>query len=221
MSVQLSQNLDNLDAFWSALAHEPQGEFNIHKSWPNKVWNKGFRSETSLFVADKVFVTVEELTAIKHAATQIEIRNHLIAMSVQLADVEGENIEQVKMIDSEWQLEPWAEACSKAFGYDIDVNALFPLLSDDNAKVFAFWVDGNIAGTAIAYQTNSVMGIHQVGVLPEFQGKGIGKLLMQHMVAHAHDKGCKLMTLQASEAGLPIYVKMGFKKLGNVYHLGA
>ena len=112
-------------------------------------------------------------------------------------------------------------ACSTAFGYEIDSTALIPLLNDENAEVYAYWVEGRIAGTAIAYQTNSIMGVHQVGVLPDYQGKGIGKLLMSHLVARAKEKNCELMTLQASEEGLPIYVKMGFKKLGNVYHIGA
>lgn len=221
MSHLLDQNLDNLDAFWSAIGYQKEGQLNVHKSWPNKTWSKSFRSEPSLFVKDKVFVTVDELYAESLTTLEVEIKTHLIAMSVLLASVDAELIEQIKVIESEQELEAWANACSKAFGYETDATALLPLLSDDNAEIFAYRVGGNIAGTAIAYQTNAVMGVHQVGVLPEYQGKGIGKLLMSHLVAYAKDKGCELMTLQASEAGLPIYVKMGFKKLGNVYHIGA
>lgn len=221
MSHLLNINLDNLDAFWSSFEYQKEGQFKVHKSWPNKIWSKGFGNEASLFVKDKVFVTTDELKAESLATAEVEIRTHLIAMSVPLASVGGEHIEHIEAIESEQTLKHWAKACSTAFGYEIDAAALFPLLSDDNAEVFAYWIDGNIAGTAIAYQTNSIMGVHQVGVLPEYQGKGIGKLLMSHLVAYAKKKNCELMTLQASEAGLPIYVKMGFKKLGNVYHLGA
>lgn len=221
MSFQLNQNLDNLDAFWSALDHQAKGEFKVHTSWPNKVWLQGFISKTSLLLDNKVFVTVAEQKAIELVAQNIEIKTHLVAMSVSLTKVEGDRVADIEAIQSKPMLEPWAEACSKAFGYKIDTDALLPLLEDDNAEVFAYWVDGNIAGTAIAYQTNTTMGVHQVGVSPDYQGKGIGKLLMQHLVSHAEEKGCELMTLQASEAGLPIYVKMGFQKLGNVYHLGA
>lgn len=221
MSTLLMKNLDNLDAFWSALEYQQKGELKTHKSWPNKVWEKRFRSEVSLIIKNKVFVTVDELKAAHLTKQNMGVKNHLIAMSLPLADIKGENIKGIDAVQSKSSLGAWAKACSTAFGYQIDVAALSPLLTDDNAKIFAYSVDGNIAGTAIAYQTGSTMGVHQVGVLPQYRGKGIGQLLMQHLVACARDRGCELMTLQASEAGLPIYVKMGFKKLGNVYHLGA
>ena len=111
--------------------------------------------------------------------------------------------------------------CSQAFGYQIDVNSLASLLADEHAFIFSYKLDGKTSGTAIAYQTGSTLGIHQVGVPKKFRGKGIAKALMAHLVWFAKQQNCALMSLQASKGGLPIYLSIGFTQDFTLTHLAA
>jgi len=56
-----------------------------------------------------------------------------------------------------------------------------------------------------------VAGIYAVSTLPEARNKGIGSALTIVPLRHAVERGYRIATLQASEMGLPIYEKIGFK----------
>lgn len=216
MSDMLETNLINLNAFWQALSAETNGkEVYFHSGWPHKVWRTNFTSILRDKWNDKVHVTLEKPIS----QEQVNIKTQLTAMYLELEKAIGQEWEQVSLVRSFEELQEWCNACGDAFGYEIDRQALVPLLNDKNATIVAVQVNGKIAGTAILYQSNNNMGIHQVGVLPNFQGCGIGKALMFHLMAIARKKACKTMTLQASQAGIFMYLTMGFMKLSELYHL--
>jgi len=59
--------------------------------------------------------------------------------------------------------------------------------------------------------------IEDVGVLPEMQGKGIGKAMMVFALAKAKEKGCYKMSLSSNlrrEQAHQFYESLGFKKHG-------
>ena len=150
---------------------------------------------------------------------EVYIKTQLTAMHLALENATGQMEENISSIDSFSKLDVWANACGLAFGYDINITSLIPLLDDENATILAFQVNGQIAGTAVIYQTNNNMGVHQVGVLPSFQKRGIGKTIMLHIMAVSKKKACKTMTLQASQSGLPMYLNLGFIPLADIFHL--
>ena len=53
-----------------------------------------------------------------------------------------------------------------------------------------------------------------VATPPEHQGRGYASALLNHALAGARERGCATATLQASEAGAPVYVRLGFRSLG-------
>jgi hypothetical protein len=65
-----------------------------------------------------------------------------------------------------------------------------------------------------SYAHVGLMGIHQ-----DFQRQGIGIALMEHVLAWAHEKKVPLIKLDASQAGQPLYEKLGFVPLHEVYVL--
>ncbi|MAD88236.1 MAG: hypothetical protein CMK64_00910 [Pseudoalteromonas sp.] len=223
MTSELAKNLQNLDAFWSAMAHstelKSEQELKIHTSWPNKAWQADFGLDYSekahLLPEGKSRVTI--LKPAEHSSEQVKMS--LQAMVLPLHEAHFNGSSQVEVLTRPDDLPSWAQACSNAFGYSIAPEALLPLLSNPNATLFSYKVDGTIAGTAIAFQNDDVMGVHQVGVAPNFRGQGIAKTLMYHLVDFAKRQNTRLMTLQASKAGLPLYQQMGFKLLAEVYHL--
>ena len=223
MLNSMKNNLSNLHAFWSVFEKQREGRFFLHKGWPNKVWRADFSKELTDNFGDGIYVTNQLPSSNQLEQSDSYIVNHLIAMQLKIntntkVGVADENIKSVR---NETELALWAQACADAFGYEIECSALVPLLKDDNASIFSYLMDGEVAGTAITYQTGSVIGIHQVGVMPHLQGLGIGRKLMSHVLAYANKKDCTELQLQASTAGLPLYVDMGFKKLGDFYHIAS
>ncbi len=59
--------------------------------------------------------------------------------------------------------------------------------------------------------------VEDVGVLPEMQGKGIGKAMMEFALKYAKEKGCYKMSLSSNlrrEKAHQFYESLGFKKHG-------
>ena len=50
-------------------------------------------------------------------------------------------------------------------------------------------------------------------VCPHFQGKGLGRKLVQWGIDHSEEEGC-VATLEASKVGRPLYDKLGFVEIG-------
>ena len=62
-----------------------------------------------------------------------------------------------------------------------------------------------------AYPYQSVFGI---GVLPDYQGKGYGRILLQAYLDHAKEQGRQGVTLTCLEKKLGFYEKLGFRNYG-------
>ena len=69
---------------------------------------------------------------------------------------------------------------------------------------------------AIDYGTFAYIGL--MVVWPEFQGRGIGRLLMEHLLGWLDQRGTPSL-LDATEMGYPLYKKLGFVEtdLSSVY----
>ncbi len=59
--------------------------------------------------------------------------------------------------------------------------------------------------------------LHHFGILPEYQGKGLSKLLLDESLSYAKEKGMqiKLEVHKNNEIALNIYKKAGFQFLGD------
>lgn len=63
-------------------------------------------------------------------------------------------------------------------------------------------------GGAIDYDTFAYIGL--VGVLQDVQGRGVGRAIMDRLLALIDARGGGTSLLDASDAGVPLYRKMGF-----------
>jgi GNAT superfamily N-acetyltransferase len=85
-------------------------------------------------------------------------------------------------------------------------------LNDRIVGTFALLIMENMAhlGTPSAV-------VEDVGVLPEMQGKGIGKAMMEFALQYAKEKGCYKMSFSSNlrrEKAHQFYESLGFKKHG-------
>lgn len=114
------------------------------------------------------------------------------------------------------QVESWTDICSRAFGYRIDPAVIHRIAQNPNARLLLVRADGELVATALLYKTGPVIGVHQLGVLPEQRGKGIAGALMRDILAACREWRGRLITLQASTAGEGLYRKLGFEPQFNI-----
>ena len=99
-----------------------------------------------------------------------------------------------------------------------------------NYKVFVAETDGQIVGTFallimdnLAHKGTRSGLVEAVGVLPSFQGKGIGKEMMQFAMNRCKEHGCYKMTLSSNEVRTDahkFYESLGFTRHGFSYRVG-
>jgi GNAT superfamily N-acetyltransferase len=73
---------------------------------------------------------------------------------------------------------------------------------------------GEIVGTGVGTRNGSVGWIGTVYVAPERRGAGLGRALTERVCEHLDAAGCRTLVLVATEAGLPLYERMGFGIVG-------
>ncbi|MBA4385452.1 MAG: hypothetical protein C0410_12010 [Anaerolinea sp.] len=78
---------------------------------------------------------------------------------------------------------------------------------------FAACMDGGLIGTVGAVNYGSVAHVGFMTVHPDLQGQGIGRTLMEHILAWLKSQNVPLVTLDASKKGFPLYQKLGFSDI--------
>ena len=111
------------------------------------------------------------------------------------------------------QVDTWVEVASGAFGSAIDTRIFNVLTRQPSAHLVVALAGQRAVATALLFRTGKVVGLHQFGVLPEAQGKGYARQLLQALLQPAYLGDSEAVTLQASVAGFPLYQKQGFESL--------
>lgn len=230
MKQAIERNINNLNQFWQALTASEKGGVFTHTSWPNKQWRSDFglperqSFEHSLFEAlptGKSYSTLATIEA--RDLVGLTIKNQLTPMNLILEDTKPngelfeESVEKIIKLRPTDSAKHWTLACGKAFRYSLDEAVIQQLLQNPSASVIAYMVNGNIAGTAISYQTGDTLGVHQLGTVPDYRKMGVAAGLMHYILHEAQQKeAVEHVSLQASKAGLHLYEKMGFNALGTL-----
>jgi GNAT superfamily N-acetyltransferase len=82
---------------------------------------------------------------------------------------------------------------------------------------FVAWLGGLPVGSATLHLTIGplgIAGIYDVGVLPAFRNRGIGKAITAEVCRMAWAVGCPIAGLNATPLGEPIYRRLGFEDVG-------
>jgi glucosamine-phosphate N-acetyltransferase len=94
-------------------------------------------------------------------------------------------------------------------------------------RTFVAVADDEIIGTASLYieakfthNGGKVAHIEDVGVLPDYQGLGVGAMLINHILEIAGLCDCYKVILQCNDKVAPFYKKLGFNKVGNEMRRG-
>jgi ribosomal protein S18 acetylase RimI-like enzyme len=99
------------------------------------------------------------------------------------------------------------------FGTPSDVAERFVgpgMLADHHVRMFTAWSDGEPVGEAVAYLTETTVGIFGVGVLERARRRGIGTALTL-TAARAFGDAADLAWLQPSTMAERLYERLGFR----------
>ncbi|MFN0197702.1 MAG: GNAT family N-acetyltransferase [Planctomycetaceae bacterium] len=93
----------------------------------------------------------------------------------------------------------------------------------DPEGVFIAEVGGQIVGAISSWRDQSagIGHIPNLLVIPEFQGHGLGRRLIQHVLDHFHKHGlthAKIETLEQNTVGNHLYRKLGFREVAKQVH---
>jgi GNAT superfamily N-acetyltransferase len=85
--------------------------------------------------------------------------------------------------------------------------------------VFVGRVDGEPVSCSLLSVTGETAGVYNVATPERFRGRGFGEALTWAAIDEGARRGCAAAILQSSEAGYPIYSRMGFVEIGRYVQL--
>ena len=93
-------------------------------------------------------------------------------------------------------------------------------LKDPAVTFWSAWIDGEIAGCGALKRLDGERGeIKSMRVADRFLGKGVGRAILEHIVAEAQKRGLQSLWLETGSAeafrpALALYASAGFRRCG-------
>ena len=123
-------------------------------------------------------------------------------MSVQILDVQPHHLPQIEKLEQQCFSLPWTW------------DQLMSQLPDDCHEFLAAEQEGKVLGYVGMMTVLDEGYISNVAVDPAFRRQGIAEKLVTMLIEEARARGVSEISLDATEAGRPLYRKMGFKESG-------
>ena len=192
-------------------------------SWPNKLW---FHTEPGEAALQEALVEIkksprvitvpyfeEESTALKEAFDRngLKVRSQQVGMYLSLQDgFDPVNDVRLELAEGEKYAEVWADLFEEAFKYRIEPRCI---QNDKQTQFYLISYDGRHVGTINLHADNEhIVGVHSMGIIPAARQKGLGIKVMISILNQAISENYRYVTLQASDMGLGLYEKLGFKR---------
>ncbi len=222
-------NIENLTSLWQN-ASLPYGSPNVSdhytycyikdSNWPNRLWfnqdiDESVVTEARLLIQEQHPDLIIPYWDI-HNSNSFEIMEQnqfkkifeQIGMSLKPVQMFDQSpILSIKLVPTQAQATSWSKLFQAAFGYHINSDIL--LKSHQDIDYFIVYDKEKPVGTVITHQTGQVLGIHALGIIPQHRRKGYAEQIMKALINEASLNN-QLVTLQASNMGKHLYLKLGF-----------
>lgn len=233
-------NIENLTRLWQQMGVKQQQQgyahhLNITASWPYRCWAGVEMNRETLQTTMEVMkhlpkhyiapvwmpdhISIENETK-RFAEQGFELAFEQTAMYMDLQQTSPEidtEIELVRIV-SAWDIKKWTHVASRSFGYEIDEAVIARVSQHPEVKLLMAFVDGEPVATVLVFSEENVAGVHQMGVIPEYRGRGIAFKIMEYIIHYCQQMRNRYITLQASSVGEPLYIKIGFKRQFKIYN---
>jgi ribosomal protein S18 acetylase RimI-like enzyme len=227
-----TNNIHNLTSLWktAALAFDsyqarPYFDYAYVEGtqWPNRLWFHQDLTKESALAAKSIL----EKAPVPLLIPYFDIYN---TQSFELLEAEGFQIslEQIAMflkpkellqekenfhlqkVGNETQANLWANLFKQAFGYLISAETILK-----NLPYLSYYIaydNGQAVGTGLCNLTHQTLGVHSIGVPPNMRRKGFAEAIMVNLINRAIEDQVETITLQASNMGKGLYLKLGFQE---------
>lgn len=236
MTTKQQQNLQNLHQLWRL---QPYQELTTRHGvpfyklgqWPSRVWCKPGNyseaektqlvAELSAQMSDSHTLSMPEALLPKSEpglnALTLSFSQQMMVKTLDTLALDSTSPQLTLEPVGPQQAQQWADTTGSCFGYTVAASSVTNLLHG-NAQLYFIVHKGDIAGTAMTFTHNQQMGIHQVGVLDGFRGKGLAREAMLLLEQQALSAGINTLQLQASAMGEPLYHSLGYRSLGAIHN---
>jgi GNAT superfamily N-acetyltransferase len=85
------------------------------------------------------------------------------------------------------------------------------LLERADCAFYTGYADGRPVTTGAGIRTGRTIGVYNISTVDDARRRGYGEAMTRHILFDAAHLGCDVGALQASQMGLPIYERMGFR----------
>jgi GNAT superfamily N-acetyltransferase len=157
----------------------------------------------------------------RDTATALEEAGHVFdaeprAMAMELTEVRAPEPDPSIGIREELDMPEVARLNEIAYGWPPgEFGAVAEAEIPDTHAYFAA-LDGETAGTVVAWDHGDDTEIAWVATLPEARGRGVSTQLMARALADARERGRLTTTLVATRLGRPVYERVGYRDFGAI-----
>jgi GNAT superfamily N-acetyltransferase len=95
------------------------------------------------------------------------------------------------------------------------------VLRTSTCQPLAGVLGGRVIATGLATASGPVGWLGAIVVDAEFRGRGIGRAVTQELSRRLRAAGCSTLSLEATDAGRPMYEKMGFRLVTHYHQIQA
>lgn len=225
-----TENIHNLTSIWKSIGQIYQAHTSTldmewvdmqDKTWPNRLWltspvtpqrleqAKQHLQSTSTQILIPYYSTASEPTEALFNTSGFKALFHQIGMSLKLDHpFQVESSVQLKRVITKEDAKLWSTFFEQSFGYFISPDTIADTCH--SIEYYITYSDKAPIGTLILHTTNSIIGVHAMGIIPEMRRKGYAEQIMKTIINQSIKRGLDYMTLQASEVGKKVYDKLGF-----------
>lgn len=142
-------------------------------------------------------------------------------MAIDLKTVESEPLPsglEIRRAEDMRSIRTCGKTVARGFEFPQDVGEGFRRLIEGyglgtkHRWLLGYWKGRPVAASLVVLRED-VASIYCVATVPEARGRGIGTAITREPLLEAKNDGYSVAVLEASEMGLPVYEKLGFKEL--------
>jgi len=124
----------------------------------------------------------------------------------------------IRQAQTNQELKDWLIPIVESFQYTSEISQFLAktfqekkILSNPSWKFYIGYLDEKPVAASRLFLQDGVAGIHHVGTLPAYRGRGLGRAMTINTLLEAVKMGYQMGVLRASSMGINIYKKIGFQ----------